>query len=109
MAAVSRDHVSARLHDAVFRRDGCCVKALYSPTHICRDRFGVKHAPTFLDLLTIEHVHDGYGMTGRRAPSDLRHCLALCWAANVTEPPSHDFRVFERAYLAEKNTERTVA
>lgn len=97
---MSRDHVSAKLHDDVLRRDRQCVKALYEPSHVCRDRFGKSHAPTVLDLLTIEHVHEGYGQMGRRAPSDLRHCLALCWAANVAQPPSHAFREFERAYLA---------
>ena len=33
--------------------------------------------------LTMEHVHDGYGMTGKRAPSDRRHMVLLCYHHNV--------------------------
>ena len=98
-----RDRVTPELRAEVLRRDGCCVRSLFDDRHVCRDRFGVPHAPYALHLLTLDHVHGGYGLMGVRAPSDLAHLVATCWAANVTEPPSHEFRQFERRYLAEKN------
>ncbi len=55
---MSRDHVSAKLHDAILERDKMCVKARFDVNHVCRDKFGVSHRPDVLDLLTIEHVHE---------------------------------------------------
>ena len=66
--------------------------------HVCRDRLGGAHGPHAMHLLTIEHVHEGYGMAGRRAPSDLGHMVALCYGTNV-KPPSRDERTLMRAYL----------
>ena len=48
------------------------------------------------------HVHDGYGLMGRRAPSDRTHMVALCHAANVGVP-SKEARAFFRGYLATVN------
>ena len=48
--------------------------------------------------VTIEHVHSGYGMTGKRAPSDKYHMLLLCLHHNVDGWASMH-KDWERAYL----------
>lgn len=93
-----RDPVTPELREAVLRRDGSCLMAQFDPRHVCRDRWSVPHAAWAVNMLTIEHVHDGYGMTGRRAASDMAHCVALCWSANVGMPSS-EARTFFREYL----------
>jgi hypothetical protein len=92
------DKVSPELHAAVLRRDRMCVMARMAPEgHKCKTVWGREHAPDDLALLTIEHVHDT-AMMGKRAPSDLAHCIALCGAANFAVP-SKAMRDWFRAYL----------
>jgi hypothetical protein len=62
--------------------------------------WGEPHAPTALDRLTLEPVHDQGGMMGKRAKSDERHLVVLCAAANL-RPPTKEQRVAFRAYLRE--------
>ena len=82
----------------VLARDGMCTLYRFDHRHVCRDPFGRSHAPTAVPLLSIEHVHDGYGMMGKRAPSDPAHMVALCHHAN-TSVPSKEARAFFREYL----------
>lgn len=67
-----RDPVTPELRLAVFARDGGCIAPYLGGTvHDCWGR------------LTIEHVKSELRM-GKRAPSDLAHCVALC--EGHTEP-----------------------
>jgi hypothetical protein len=93
-----RDPVTPEVRDAVLRRDGICVLALYEREHICRNRWGREHAPTEVSELTVEHVHD-FLMMGKRAPSDPEHLVALDFAANF-RPPTKAQRALFREYLA---------
>ncbi|HTR71896.1 MAG TPA: hypothetical protein VMH41_16930 [Mycobacteriales bacterium] len=93
------DPVTPEMHAAVMRRDRECVAAKLGFDHVCRTRFGVPHAPFAVDVLTIEHVHEGYGMAGKRATSDLGHMVALCGMLN-NRPPSAEMRAAFRQYLA---------
>ena len=93
------DPVTPALREAVLRRDGGCVLAMRDALHVCRDRLGGAHAPGAVHLLSMEHVHEGYGMAGKRAASDLRHVVALCYGANL-KPPSKDERAWMREYLS---------
>lgn len=92
------DPVPFTVRSYVIVRDGGCLMVRFDPRHVCRDRWGVPHAATTLHLLTVDHVKDESRM-GKRAPSDVRHLVALCHYANVGVP-SKDFRAFEREYLA---------
>lgn len=92
-----RDPVTPEMHAAVMARDGMCRAAAIDPEHVCRDRWGTPHPPHQIRSLTVEHVKDE-PMMGRRAPSDLSHLVALCWAANVGVP-SKALRSGLREYL----------
>lgn len=94
-----KDPVTPEMRRAVLLRDRECVLWKRDRMHVCRDAWGRPHAPFALDLLSIEHVHDGYGMAGKRAKSDLAHLVALCHAANIAVP-SKDMREWMREYLA---------
>lgn len=94
--------MSTELHAAVLLRDRRCVLSFLEPGHVCRDQWGLPHDSGDFGRLTLEHVHDGYGLMGRRAPSDMAHLVALCGAANVGVP-SKTQRQAMRRYLAEVN------
>lgn len=91
------DKVTPEVREQVLRRDGMCVAAMMSGGHQCRDRFGMPHAATDTRRLTLDHVHDA-ATTGKRAPSDPAHLVALCGDANNNGWASAH-RAEERAYL----------
>lgn len=93
-----KDAVTPSLHAAVLRRDRECVLAKMDRTHVCRDVWGNPHPSDDLAKLSLEHVKDE-PMMGRRAPSDLAHLVALCYAANVGVPSKVQRQGF-RDYLA---------
>ena len=93
-----RDRVSPTLHAFVVRRDGCILYH-FDKTHICRNAFGRSHGPFDYPKLTVDHVHEGYGMMGKRAPSTERTMTGMCWAGNV-RGPSKAVRAAQRTYLA---------
>lgn len=93
--------MTPEVHAAVLKRDGGCLMAKIEQGHVCRDRWGVPHAPDRLELLSLEHVKDD-SMMGRRAPSDMSHLVALCHGANVGVP-SKEQRDSFRSYLAKVN------
>ena len=97
-----RDPVSPEMHARILERDGWCVLSKIDSDHGCRDAWGVPHHPADRRLLTLEHVHDGYGLMGRRAPSDERHLIALCAGANIGVPSKAQRAEF-REYLARVN------
>jgi hypothetical protein len=99
--------VTPELREAVLRRDGECFLAKIEPGHICRDIWGVAHAPDDLNRLTLEHVKDA-SMMGRRAPSDAAHLVALCAAANFGVP-NRSQRNSMRAYLRAVDGRATVS
>lgn len=81
----------------VLRRDGRCVLHIRDERHVCR-RMLMAHRPDSLRMLTVEHVKD-QPMMGRRAPSDRRHMVAMCYDANVAVP-SKEVRAWIRDYLS---------
>jgi 5-methylcytosine-specific restriction endonuclease McrA len=90
------DKVTPELRAAVIARDGVCFLSRLNRLHVCRDKWGNEQRPD--ENLTVDHVKDEAGM-GKRAPSDLRHLVAMCYGANVGVP-SREVRILERAYLA---------
>jgi hypothetical protein len=96
---VTRDRVTPELHEAVLFRDRQCLLSAIEPDHVCRDRWGNMHEPWAWLHLTVEHVKDQPRM-GKRAPSDMAHLVALCYAANVGVPSKSQREAF-RAYLRE--------
>ena len=99
---MTRDPVTPAVRDYVLRRDKACLLWAMDPDHQCRDIWGTPHDPRDLNRLTLEHVKDQPRM-GRRAPSDARHMVALCGAANVGVP-SKEQRAAFRSYLARVET-----
>ena len=83
----------------ILMRDASCMASVLGFDHICRDRFGRAHSRTATHLLTIEHVHEGYGMAGKRAASDPAHLIAVCALINL-RPPTKAMREAFRLYLA---------
>lgn len=96
---VTKDPVTGAIRWAVILRDRMCILAKLGVAHECRDRWGNAHEPTDLRRLTLEHVHDGYGQMGLRAPSDPKHMVALCWSENVGVPSKRN-RALMREYLS---------
>ena len=100
---------------AVFERDKQCVASILDPTHVCRDKWGYTHKPNILRLLTLDHVLDvpqiGAPVKKRgperkhryRAPSDVEHLVAVCWAAHIAQGWSTGHREEIRAYLKRAN------
>jgi len=80
-----------------------CFAAYAAPllgiTHKCADQWGEPHAATDLSKMTVDHVHDGGGMVGKRATSDEQHLTAMCAAENI-RGPSRAMRQAQREYLA---------
>jgi len=91
--------VTPELRETVLRRDGRCVLSRFDAAHECRDMWGREHEADDLDRLTIEHVKTHLRL-GRRAPSDVAHCVALCGYRNVVRPPTKVERTWMRGYLA---------
>ena len=94
-----KDAVTPEVRALVLLRDSKCFCFRLDPLHECRDKWGFPHSPYEFGALTVDHVHGGYGMMGRRAPSDPAHLVAMCWQGNVGVP-SKEVRQAERAYLA---------
>lgn len=101
---MKRDRVTPEMREQILDRDGACLLWKMDNDHQCRDTFGNPHAPNDRGRLTLEHVHDGYGLMGRRAPSDARHLLALCGGSNTGVPSKADRAAF-RAYLERVNAD----
>jgi hypothetical protein len=89
--------VTPELRRLVLIRDKMCFLYKRDRHHICKDQWGRSHAPTNLNLLTLDHVKDDL-MMGVRAPSDPTHLVAMCYAGNVGVP-SKEVRQNERDYL----------
>ncbi len=112
-----RDPVTPELWRTVVERDGGCVARILEPDHVCRDRWGMPPtgeergkalAGWASSVLTLDHVHDGYGCMGRRAPSNPGHLVTLCWGAHLGGwATSH--RPLLRGYLARANGKEEVA
>ena len=93
------DPVTTDVRAAVMVRDRRCFVTRLDPDHVCRDQWGNPHESDRLAALTLDHVHDhAGGSKGKRAPSDVRHLVLMCYGANVGVP-SRAVREAERAYL----------
>jgi hypothetical protein len=75
------DKVTADVRQHVLDRDRICFASRIDLSHQCRDRWGMPHRADDAAKLTMEHVLD-HATMGKRAPSDAKHLLALCGAAN---------------------------
>jgi len=95
-----RDPVTPAIREAVLRRDSLCVAWIIDKGHICRDQWGREHFPSRLDLMTLDHVQEGYGRMGVRAPSDPAHLVTLCWGAHLLTSWATSHRPELREYLA---------
>ena len=95
-----RDPVTPAIREAVLRRDGRCMAAILDSSHLCVDRWGHAQLSTWLDLMTLDHVQEGYGRMGVRAPSDPAHLVTLCWGAHLLTHWATSHRPELRAYLA---------
>ena len=96
-----RDPVTPEVREAVLRRDGGCVAAVLDPSHWqCRDQWGRGHIAADLSKMTLDHVQEGYGRMGVRAPSDPAHLVTLCWGAHLETGWATSHRPDLRAYLA---------
>jgi hypothetical protein len=103
-----KDPVTPELHDEVIARDlrfaGGCVAAFLDIEHGCRDRWGRVHWASDQTRLTLDHVQDGYGRAGKRAPSDVAHLVSLCYGAHLGGwATSH--RPLLREYIQRANSE----
>lgn len=89
------DVVTLELVEAVITRDRGCVPAtlveigrVRNPIGPCRGRFGQEVAPGRIDLrrdLTIGHIQHGGGRAGKRARSDRRHTVAICFGHHLVD------------------------
>ena len=77
------DGVTPAVREAVIKRDGGCVAALLNAEDVCRDRWRTAISRHDQSGLTLDHVHEGYGMAGKRAKSDPDHLVTLCWGHGV--------------------------
>jgi hypothetical protein len=91
--------VSRELHAAVLIRDTGCFLHRLDSAHVCHDQWGQPHSAHDLSKLTVDHVHMGGGMMGKRAPDDERSLIAMCAGENIGGP-SRVVRQAEREYLA---------
>ena len=70
----TKDPVTPELRQAVLERDQGCVAIRLFP-------FDGSERPCPHDCfgpLTLDHVQDGYGRMGKRAPSDMAHLAVVC-------------------------------
>lgn len=76
------DAVTPELRDEVFGLDGYrCVAPRLGAAELCRNRWGAPIIATGrmpLSALTLDHVKT-QPMMGKRAPSDVKHLVTLCW------------------------------
>ena len=91
------DPVPTVVRAEVYARDRVCFLYRLDSGHQCRNAYGNPHAPGDLAQMTVDHVKDAL-MFGRRAPSDRRHLVTMCYAGNVAVP-SKAIRQAEREYL----------
>ncbi len=94
---MTRDPVTPELREHVLRRDGGCFLRRFDPAHSCKDQWGKPHSSYDIWRLSLDHVKD-QPMMGKRAPSDARHLVAMCYSANIAVPSS-EVRAAEREYL----------
>lgn len=80
-----RDPVTPELREEVLRLDSFrCVARIISPPQtldVCKNRWGeavITSGRYPASALTLDHVRD-QPMMGKRAPSDVRHLVTLCW------------------------------
>jgi hypothetical protein len=87
-----RDPVTPDVAMAVLNRDaGCVAVTLGASPATCRGR------------LTLDHVRDHAAMGAPRAPSDVRHLVALCEEHHLWSGWATSHKPALRAYLAEVN------
>lgn len=89
--------VTSALWWAVVRRDGGCVAALLDREHACTNAWGEPARRDDPTALTVDHVRE---QPGGKRPSDMAHCVALCWGAHILSGWATSHRPELRTYLA---------
>lgn len=102
-----KDPVTPELREEVFAMDGQrCVARRIDPTvSICRNRWGapiISSGKQPKSALTLDHVKD-QPMMGKRAPSDARHLVTLCWEHHINTGWATSHRPELREYLANRH------
>jgi hypothetical protein len=84
------DPVHPELRIKVFERDQMCVAPLLNPSTSgpCSGRLTLDHVPS-----------RGKNALGKRAPSDERHLVTLCWGHHIETNWGTSHRGVERWYL----------
>jgi hypothetical protein len=105
------DKVTPEVYEEVMRLDGFTCKARELDPHAgeCRNQWGHPFSGTWRQsfgrlgaYLTLDHVSE-QSTLGKRAPSDARHLIVLCWGHHLGHwATSH--RYLEREYLASHRT-----
>jgi hypothetical protein len=94
------DPVTPDVANEVFERDhNSCVASALGVMTICEDVWGQPIIAGFRRGLELHHVHEGYGKTGKRAPSDKFHLVCLCHLHHDGWARSHVHEI--RAYLGQ--------
>lgn len=84
-----KDPVTPELRTAVLERDDyVCVAFRLGGYGFCSGG------------LTLDHVQDGYGRMGKRAPSDMAHLVTLCARHHIDSGWATANRPLLREYLA---------
>lgn len=102
------DPVTKAVHDLVIDRDlkfaGGCLAAFLDSDHGCRTLWGDPQRPDV--MLTLDHVQEGYGRLGRRAPSDPAHLVSVCAGAHIVTSWVTSHKALLREYIARAERER---
>jgi len=99
------DKVTPQLHQFILARDGQCMAPVLdiNLASLCADQFGntLQQGSYFaLQRLQLDHVSTkGHTAMGKRAPSDMRHLVALCPYHHIPSGWATSHRPLLRDYL----------
>jgi hypothetical protein len=96
-----RDPVTPELRLEVLERDQGCVYPLVEGLLVEGWAVGIYCA----GRLTLDHVQDGYGRMGKRAPSDMAHLVTLCEHHHIMSGWATSHRPELREYLRRVNAD----
>lgn len=97
------DPVTPEMRLRVIERDGrrCMAPVLDYSAGPCRDRWGQPIYRYLPGDLTLDHVQDGGGRMGKRAPSDAGHLVTLCWGHHTGTEAGRNWATSHRPLLRE--------
>jgi hypothetical protein len=63
----------------VLDRDGRCIALVLDPeAGFCKDQWGNVISPFAINKMTLDHIQEGYGRMGVRAPSRMDTLITVC-------------------------------